>query len=1051
MNLPRFGLTHRSIVFAFLSVLLAVGLTNFATMSRREDPEITVRDALVITSWPGAPATKVEELVTDPLEKVIAEIPEVQTITSKSLVGLSVIQVTADDRVTDPDQVWDEVRAKVGTVQPKLPRGSDPPFVNSDFGDVYEIVLALYQIPVPGTQRIDRPYTPRQLEIFAERIEDEVELIDSVARVDFWGVQPERIYVEVDSADWAKINLAANQLRDIFEARNIVQPGGELDTERVRYAVNPTGEFTSVSEMNDLVVGRVDGNLPVRLGDLPIRIDRRYEEPPRTLARLTRPEAPHRPCVVLGVSMKSGRNVVEMGRAVGAVIAGLQGNVLPPDIELTRVNDLPRQVDTRIGDLRTNLLQGMLIVLVVALVTMGWRPALIMVTAIPLSMIVAFAVVPYFAVELEQFAIASLIITLGMVVDNAIVVSDNALRLIREGMPKPEAAIKGAQDLAVPIMTSTLTTIFAFLPMLTIVGDVGEYVASLPVVVAATLASSFFVAMLVTPVMCAWLLKVPASAEAEDNDGKPSGPPLYDRVMSWCLDRKGVVLGSATVVFLGSLLLLPIIGSQFFPSGLRDQFFIKVWLPEGSPIGATSRIAREVEEILLDLSPITEDGQTMHRLANVVTFIGTGGPRLMVTQEPEYDYPYYALLLVNTSDPVYTEEYAREVRREVAKFHQARITVDLFMLGPPIKDPVAFRLIGRDVDVLRHTAREMVRVFKETPDAVRPYDNWGAMGYQVEVKIDSHAANLAGVTNADVAFTTRSLLSGAQLTAYREGDHLVPVMLRTLREKRRDLNDLSGIFVSGASGKVPLESIATVVPTWTPAVIARRNNLRTVTVGSRVEEGVLANSVGAQIKPRLEQLIGALPAGYFLEEGGEQEETAKAQSQVVRAVGIAIVLISLVLIVQFNSLLKPLIILFTVPMAMIGVLIGLLVTGWAMGFMAMLGVLALAGIVINNAIVLIDFIETNVAGGEDLRSAVTSAGRLRLRPIILTTLTTIGGLLPLSLFGGPLWGPMTNGMIFGLIFSTVLTLVVVPTLYVAFVEKLKMKIVRGDATTMGQV
>ena len=1051
MNLPRFGLTHRSIVFAFLAVLLAAGLTNFATMSRREDPEITIRDALIITSWPGAPATNVEELVSDPLEKVIAEIPEVDTITSESLVGLSVIQVTADDRVTDTDQVWDDVRAKVRAVQPKLPQGVDPPFVNSDFGDVYEIVFALYQIRIPGTQRIDRPYTARQLEIFAERIEDEVELIDSVARVDFWGVQPERIYVEVDSADWAKINLAANQLRDIFEARNIVQPGGELDTERVRYAVNPTGEFTSVSEMNDLVVGRVDGNLPVRLGDLPIRIDRRYEEPPRTLARLTRPEAPHRPSVVLGVSMKSGRNVTEMSRAVDGVIAGLRGNVLPPDLALTRVNDLPRQVNSRIGGLRTNLLQGMLIVLAVALLTMGWRPALIMVTAIPLSMALAFAVVPYFGVELEQFAIASLIIALGMVVDNAIVVSDNALRLMREGMPKSEAAIKGAQDLAVPIMTSTLTTIFAFLPMLTIVGNVGEYVASLPVVVAATLGSSFFVAMLVTPIMCAWLLKVPAFVEAEENDGQPTAPPLYDRVMSWCLDRKGVVLGSATVVFLGSLLLLPVIGSQFFPSGLRDQFFIKVWLPEGSPIGATSRIAREVEEILLDLSPVTEEGQTIHRLANVVTFIGTGGPRLMLTQEPEYDYPYYALLLVNTSDPVYTAKYAREVRREVAKFHQARITVDLFVLGPPIKDPVAFRLIGRDVDVLRRAARKMVHIFKETPGTVRPYDNWGAMGYQVELKIDSHAANLAGVTNADVAFTTRSLLSGAHLTTYREGDHLVPVMLRTLREKRRDLNDLSGIFVSGASGKVPLESIAKVVPTWNPAVIARRNNLRTVTVGSRVEEGVLANSVGAQIKPRLEQLIGALPAGYFLEEGGEQEETAKAQSQVVRAVGIAIVLISLVLIAQFNSLLKPLIILFTVPMAMIGVLIGLLVTGWAMGFMAMLGVLSLAGIVINNAIVLIDFIETNAAEGHDLRSAVTSAGRLRMRPIILTTLTTIGGLLPLSLFGGALWAPMTNGMIFGLIFSTVLTLVVIPTLYVAFVERFKMKVVRAGAATMGEI
>jgi multidrug efflux pump subunit AcrB len=1050
MNLPRFGLTHRSIVFAFLSVLLAAGLTNFATMSRREDPEITIRDALIITRWPGAPATNVEELVTDPLEKVIAAIPEVETITSESLVGLSIIQVTADDRVTDTDQVWDEVRAKVRTVGPQLPRGVDPPLVNSDFGDVYEIVLALSQIPIPGTHRIDRSYTPRQLEIFAERIEDEVELIDSVARVDFWGVQPERIYVEVDSADWAKINLTATQLRDMFEARNIVQPGGEFDTERVRYAVNPTGEFTTVSEMNDLVVGRVDGNLPVRLGDLPIRVDRRYEEPPRTLTRLTRPEAPHRPSVVLGVSMKSGRNVIEMAQAVDTVIARLQGSVLPPDLELTRVNDLPRQVKTRIGDLRTNLLQGMLIVLVVALVTMGWRPALIMASAIPLSMILAFAVVPYIGVELEQFAIASLIIALGMVVDNAIVVSDNTVRLIREGMPKRGAAIKGAQDLAVPILTSTLTTIFAFLPMLTIVGNVGEYVASLPVVVAATLGASFFVAMFVTPIMCVWLLKVPASTDAEAHDDSPARLPLYDRVISWCLDHKGMVLGSATFVFIASLFLLPVIGSQFFPFGLRDQFFIKVWLPEGSPIDATSRIAQDVEEILLHLSPVTEGRLTKHRLANVVTFIGSGGPRLMLTQQPEYDYPYYALLLVNTTNPEYTEEYAREVRREVDKFHQARITVDLFMLGPPIKDPVEFRLIGRDVDVLRRTAREMVRIFKEAPGTVRPYDNWGAMGYQVEVKVDSHAANLAGVTNADVAFTTRSLLSGAHLTTYREGDHLVPVMLRTLREKRRDLNDLSGIFVSGASGKVPLESIAKVVPTWNPAVIARRNNLRTVTVGSRVEEGVLANSVAAQIKPRLDELIGALPAGYFLEEGGEQEETAKAQAQVVRAVGIAIVLISLVLIAQFNSLLKALIILLTVPMAMIGVLIGLLVTGWAMGFMAMLGVISLAGIVINNAIVLIDFIETKTAEGHDLRSAVTSAGRLRLRPIILTTLTTIGGLLPLSLFGGALWAPMTNGMIFGLIFSTALTLVVVPTLYVAFVEKLKMQVV-GGAAAMGQV
>ncbi|MEA3412356.1 MAG: efflux RND transporter permease subunit [Pseudomonadota bacterium] len=1040
MNLPRFALTHRSVVLAFVGVLFASGLFNFADMSRREDPEITIRDALVLTRWPGAPAARVEELLTDPLEKAIAGIAEVETIRSKSLVGLSIIQVTADDAVTDTDQVWDDVRAKVEPVRPRLPNGAGAPWVNSDFGNVYEIVLALHQTPVPGQEAIEHPYSPRQLEVLAERIEDELELVDPVARVDLWGVQPERIYVEVDSADWARLALGAGRLRELFEARNILHPGGEMDTARGRYAVDPTGEFTSVRQMGDLIVDRLDGGLPVRLGDLPVRIDRRYEEPPGSLTRVTTPDAPHRDALVIGISMKSGRNVVDMSEAVDVVLARLEDSFLPPDVRLRRVNDLPRQVNTRIQSFQINLLQGVLIVLGMALLTMGWRPALIMATAVPLSMICAFAVVRHLGVELEQFSIASLIIALGMVVDNAIVVSDNAWRLMREGLPRREAIIKGAQDLAIPLLTATLTTVFAFLPMLTIAGNVGEYVSSLPVVVAATLITSYLVAMLVTPLMCGWLLKPPPEVNAETDAGTRMAPAHYDRLIGWCLDHKGAVLGGAGALFLASLALLPIIGNQFFPAGLRDQFFIKVWLPEGAPIAATSGIARDVERILLESSPMTEDGTTRERLASVVSFVGTGGPRLMLTQEPEYDYPYLAFLLVNTTDPEVTEAYAREVREKLSGIHQARISVDEFMLGPPIKDPIAFRLSGPDAGVLRESAREMVKVFKQTPGTVEPYSNWGTTGYQVEVRIDPYAANLAGVTNEDVALTTRAMLSGAYLTTYREGDHQIPVLLRTLREKRRDPNDLSGIFVNGRYGKVPLNAIAELAPDWEPAIIARRDSLPTVTVGARVEEGLLANSVANRIKPALEEILQGLPAGYFLSQGGEYEETAKAQTQVVRAVGLAMVLIVIVLVTQYNSFLKPLVILFTVPLALIGVLAGLFVTGWAMGFMAMLGVLSLIGIVINNAIVLIDFIQVRVAEGQPLREAVAAAGRVRIRPIVLTSLTTIGGLLPLSLFGGALWAPMTNGMIFGLIFSTALTLIVVPTLYVLFVERFHMRV-----------
>ena len=889
MNLPQFALTHRSIMLAFVAVFLVVGTFNFATMSRREDPELTIFDALIITPWQGAPATRVEELITDPIEDVIVEIPEVETVKSKSMVGLSVVQVTASDSVNETDQVWDDVRAKVNSIRSELPTGSTPPFVNSDFGDVYEIVFALHQIHLDGAR--SHNYSPRELEVLAERIEEEIELIDSVARVEFWGDQQERIYVEVDSSDWAKLGLTIGQLKDRFQARNIVFPGGELDTKDARYAINPTGEFTSIEQMKGMVIGRVDNQLPVQLGDLPISIERRYEEPARSLTRITTPEIAHKAAIVIGVSMKAGRNVTQMNLAVDGVIEDLRASVLPPDVVLTRVNDLPRQVNTRIANFQLNLIQGVLIVLGVALLAMGWRPALIMATAVPLSMISAFAVVRYFGIELEQFSIASLIIALGMVVDNAIVVSDNAVRLIRQGNPKFEAVIKGAQDLAIPILTSTLTTIAVFLPMLTITGNVGEYVASLPVVVATTLAVSYFVAMLVTPIMCVWLLK---ADDSEDRKNSRVARLLdrYDTAIRWCLTRPGKVSAMAGVIFLGSLLLLPVIGSQFFPAGSRDQFYIKVWLPEGSPISATADVVKQVEAILNEESPVPGDANGQ-RLANAMSFIGTGGPRLMLTQEPEYPYPYYAFILVNTTDPSHTESYAQAVRNRLEGSIDARITVDQFMLGPPIKDPVAFRLSGPDRDVIGAQVQQMIRIFKQTPGTVRPYSNWGVPANQVEIAIDSYAANLAGVTNADIAITTSALLSGAVLTNYREGDHLIPVMFRTTREKRRNLSDLADIFVSGQYGKVPLNSVAAVIPSWEPSVIARRDGMPTVTVGARIEPGLLANTVSGRVRPKLDAMLAELPNGYFIEIDGELEETAKAQLQVVRAIGFSIVSLSL--------------------------------------------------------------------------------------------------------------------------------------------------------------
>ena len=622
VNLPRFALTHRPIVVMFTAVLMVVGLFNFATMSRREDPEIVIRDALIVTPWPGAPADRVEELITDPIEDVIVEIPEVAKVESKSMVGISIIQVGADDAVMETEQVWDDVRAKVDSVRHLLPTSAASPTVNSDFGDVYEIVFALHHVSSKGQN--DYAYSPRDLEKLAEKIEEELELIDSVARVEFWGNRAERIYVEVDSSDWAKLDLTAAELRELFQARNITLPGGELETAQARYALNPSGEFSSLADMRELLVSQAKGHLPVGIEDLPLTIERRYEEPARSLVGFSSPETGHQRALVLGVSMKSGQNVVQMSEDVDRAIARLREGALPPDVALVRVNDLPRQVNQRIVDFQINLVQGVAIVLLVALLALGPRPALIMAAAVPLSMIGAFAIVRRLGVELEQFSVASLIIALGMVVDNAIVVSDNAVRLIRDGRPKLDAVVEGAQSLAVPILSSTLTTIVVFLPMLTIAGNVGEYISSLPVVVSATLILSYFVAMLVTPIMCLWLLKTDAGATVGSNDRAASWSNRYEAMIHWCLARPGKVVAGTGAAFLASLLLLPMIGSQFFPSGARDQFFIKIWRPESSTIRSTEELARQVEAILLEESRAGDDGEA--RLANVGELRWDWGP-----------------------------------------------------------------------------------------------------------------------------------------------------------------------------------------------------------------------------------------------------------------------------------------------------------------------------------------------------------------------------------------------------------------------------------------
>ena len=1018
---------------------MLAGLLTFLTISRREDPAMRSRTAVVTGEWPGAPAEKVDELLTDLLESAIKRIDEVDEIDSESQSGRVTISVVLDDYVIETDQVWDELRNEIRAIEPLLPAGARTPRVNSNFGDVASLCLTMFQVPPPGSANgsIERPYSDRELEVYAEVVQDDLEALDSVAGVGIHGIAEERIYLEITTAQWAKLALTPQDLRRALDERNIIAASGEINTPDGRYLVRTTGELTSLDEFGGVVVGTDPNGVPLLLRDLPFRVVRGLQDPISKRVRFLNGEhrAPH--AVLLAVEMKDGFNVVQMGEEIDQHLADLRSRRLPPDLEFAKVNDLPRQVDDLVLNFVNNLWQAVVVVLLVAFLMMGWRPAVVMAAAVPLCMITALAVVQLFGVELEQFSIASLIIALGMIVDNAIVVSDQTEMLLRQGKKRMEAALEGARGLAIPILTSTLTTVAAFLPLLTIPGSSGEYIRSLPIVVSTTLLVSYFVAMTITPILCLWVLK-PKQETGESKEGLAA--VIYGRVIGFCMRAKLITLGVTFAIFYGALTLVPIIGNQFFPAGVRDQLFIDVRLAHGSTLDQVAEVVEQIEDLILETRYLEDKGERTDRLNNVYSYLGSGGPRLMLTMDPEAPASHYALLVVNTTDANGSAAWAAELRELTNEIPGARIDVRTYVLGPPLSNPVEFRLSGPDGDILRDMGERMTAALRDVPGSRDPNHNWGNSTYQVEVDIDAQRVQLAGLSNKNVADSLNGLISGTPLTDFRVGDYTVPVALRLAADERDDLRSLEQMYVGAGALKVPLSSVATIETSWQPASISRFNRTRAITIGCQVNEGFLATAVSAAAKPVLEELLDELPGGYWLEELGEKEASADGQENMSKALMISVALILLVLIAQYNSVAKPLVVLAAAPLALIGALVGLLVSGWPLGFMPMLGVVSLVGVVINNAIILIDFIQGAVAEGTELREAVKQAGNARMKPILLTTLTTVGGMIPLALFGGPMWAGMSYAMIFGLVFSTVLTLLVIPTIYVTFVEWFKMQV-----------
>ena len=1111
MNLAAFAMRYRPVVLTLVLLLMAWGVISFFTMPRREDPEYTVRTCAISTSWPGAPATKVEELITKPVEEACDRIDAVKLVHSTTTNGLSTVFVDAEETVSADsiNNVWDKVRANVSRV--RMPEAGITPIVNDEYGDTYVILIAVYQTPLSGEKQISpgNVYSLRDLDRISERIKDELRLLDGVAKSEQYGVVEEAIYAETDAGTWSQLQLTSDGLQQLIQSRNIVAPGGTIDTGSGRFFVKPGGELDAVEELKDVVAGRAgegDERRQVYLKDLGINVDRGYDDPRRVICRYGDSQT-SQPCVIVALSIKSGANTINVCEAAKSRIEQMRNieRSIPPDIGIEYISDQSINVTMKIDQVLSNVIGAIVIVVIVVYLVVGFRSAMVMAGNIPVVVLAAIALVTLFDVQLEQISLASIIIALGLLVDNAVQVCDQSRTNQIQGMSPVEASVKGSTQLSTAMLMGTATTVAAFAPMLIgLVGSTREYVYSLPVTLSMTLGISWVLAMTFCTILAAAFIRAPADptkptaplpwlfakliALTSGRKGKkratdPQSDPidrLFRRIVRICINHKFITIAVAAVLFVLAVR-LPV-ASEFFPKDMRDQFPIEVYLPENSTIEQTNEVARQVETILQKLSPLTdadgpvvdESGQPVQQVRAFRTMIGRGGSRWYLSWGPEPENAAYAEILVRTTEAKFTPNLVRRVR-EIAERGDdalglkpivgARVVPQELQLGPS-EDPVEIRVVGSgfaDMTTMRRFADRVKALIRETPGTWDIGDSWGISGYQLRVDVDEESANLAGVTNLDIANTLNAYYSGHKLTTFREGDHQVPVYLRLKRGERASLNGLRAAFVEGTGGeKVPLDAIASITPRWEPAKIERRDLNRVISVSSQVEAGVLGNDVVKSImqSPEMDRIVSEMPAGFGVEVGGNLEKSNENAVYLAVCLGISVLTIILLLVIQYNGWAKPIIILTTLPLALIGALPGLYFTNNALGFMPQLGILSLFGIVLNTGIIFIEFADLLIKDAaeksdgsgpicgltrDEFRGCLVEACKQRLLPIFLTTATTIGGLLPLAMGGGPLWEGMSWCMIYGLVVATLLTLLVVPALYALFVETFRVQPVRIES------
>ena len=1007
MNLTDFSLRNRTLIVVLTFGALYAGFQAFNSLPRLEDPEFTIKEALVVTPYPGASPYEVEEEVSDELELAIQKLGKIKKIESRNIPGQSTITVEMRSTVpgTALPQIWDELRRKVADAQSQLPPGAGPSLVIDDYSDVYGVFFALH-----GDE-----YSYRELYDVAKLLRKELVLVKDVAKVELFGAVPEVVYVEFDRERLAQIGISPDAIMDKLVAEGIVVDAGRVQAGDEYLRIQPDSLIHSSQDLGDILITAGDQS-QVRLRDI-AGIKRGYKEPAKNKLHIDGHKA-----IGIGVSAEAGGNVVTMGEGVKKRLSELDERI-PLGMELEVIYMQSDMVTTAINGFLVNLAEAVGIVIVVLLLFMGLRSGLIIGFVLVLTIAATLIFLGPAGVALERISLGALIIALGMLVDNAIVIIDGMLVRIKEGMQAEEAAREVAGQTSMPLLGATAVAIIAFAAIGLSPDSTGEFCSSLFTVIGISLSLSWVTAMTITPLLGIWFLKAPTASEmAESQAGRENALFRgYRKFLDLCLRHRWMTTGIVLLLFGISVYGFGFTDKSFFPASTTPKFRVDVFWSIDQHIDETEKKVDAIEAGLAELEGVT----------HVASSIGQGPLRFMLTFSPEKEHSGYAQFLVDIEDYKTlrrdiqrAEDYIQSVAPDAVVFGRT------FDLGPSKPGKIEARLVGTDPNVLRELEEQVLEIFRADPDTKGSRGRWYERVKVVHPRLSEEQADAQGITTQGVAQAIQSTFEGHPVGVYREGDEVIPVLFRQPTPLRKDVANLSQIPIWSpvAQRYIPLANVVTGMETeWSDQVVERRNRKRTLTVVTDPTNDS-APTLWGRLAPRVEAL--SFPSGYHVEWGGEYESQTDAQAALFAPIPMFVAIMVVIVIGLFNAIRQPLVIWLTVPLALIGVTAGLLLTGQPFGFMALLGFLSLSGMLIKNAIVLVDEIDLQIRQGKAIYPAIIDSGISRLRPVAMAAATTILGMLPL--FTDAFFVAMAVTIVFGLLVATVLTMIVVPTFYAIF-------------------